>query len=229
MRLLNRRQRRPRSEGAEGTRLHPYAVSSLDISSQSLYDAPVFKFRSGYGDLAAHPFVRRRKGRKKERGRARARSPGGPREGGDEPAPDPSPSPSPSPSPGPGPGIYMPTRPGWRQPWRQPRAVVRPVQRDLVDNADAASLSSRHVESGGGEGGGSGLQVSDSSRQQPVPSLAGDSCRKCRHPSGEKWSLKATITGHGPGVRRGSDWCPRCAYRKISRAWCFCHRGEYVD
>ncbi|KAI0802293.1 hypothetical protein GGR55DRAFT_453777 [Xylaria sp. FL0064] len=48
----------------------------------------------------------------------------------------------------------------------------------------------------------------------------GGTCKKCRHPRGERWSLGSTLLGHGPGVRRGVDWCSRCACRKIVRAWC---------
>jgi len=52
------------------------------------------------------------------------------------------------------------------------------------------------------------------------PEYRGKPCRKCHHPSGEPWSLTSTIVGYGPGMRRGSDWCSRCACRKISRVWC---------
>ncbi|KAI0537037.1 hypothetical protein GGR58DRAFT_363627 [Xylaria digitata] len=45
-------------------------------------------------------------------------------------------------------------------------------------------------------------------------------CKKCHHPRGEWWSLSSTLSGHGPGMRRGADWCSRCACRKIIRAWC---------
>ncbi|KAI3317615.1 hypothetical protein HD806DRAFT_514593 [Xylariaceae sp. AK1471] len=47
-------------------------------------------------------------------------------------------------------------------------------------------------------------------------------CKKCRHARGESWSLSSTIAGAGPGMRRGSDWCSRCACRKIVRIWCCC-------
>ncbi|KAI0423593.1 hypothetical protein F5Y09DRAFT_207502 [Xylaria sp. FL1042] len=54
----------------------------------------------------------------------------------------------------------------------------------------------------------------------PSPETLGGTCKKCRHPRGERWSLGSTLLGHGPGVRRGVDWCSRCACRKIIRAWC---------
>ncbi|KAI1825173.1 hypothetical protein F4861DRAFT_502660 [Xylaria intraflava] len=49
---------------------------------------------------------------------------------------------------------------------------------------------------------------------------AAGTCGKCRRPRGEWWSLGSTLTGHGPGMRRGADWCGRCACRKIVRKWC---------
>ncbi|KAI0205790.1 hypothetical protein F4808DRAFT_244873 [Astrocystis sublimbata] len=52
------------------------------------------------------------------------------------------------------------------------------------------------------------------------PEVRGTTCKRCRHPRGESWSLGSTITGRGPGIRRGSDWCSRCACRKIMRVWC---------
>ncbi|KAI0485383.1 hypothetical protein F4859DRAFT_379610 [Xylaria cf. heliscus] len=52
------------------------------------------------------------------------------------------------------------------------------------------------------------------------PETRGGTCKKCRHPRGERWSLGSTLVGFGPGMRRGSDWCSRCACRKIVRAWC---------
>ncbi|KAI1348577.1 hypothetical protein F5Y01DRAFT_306664 [Xylaria sp. FL0043] len=54
----------------------------------------------------------------------------------------------------------------------------------------------------------------------PETTRGGGTCKKCRHPRGERWSLGSTLLGHGPGVRRGVDWCSRCACRKIIRAWC---------
>ncbi|KAI1278663.1 hypothetical protein F5Y07DRAFT_397685 [Xylaria sp. FL0933] len=54
----------------------------------------------------------------------------------------------------------------------------------------------------------------------PETTQGGGTCKKCRHPRGERWSLGSTLLGHGPGVRRGVDWCSRCACRKIIRAWC---------
>ncbi|KAI0556285.1 hypothetical protein F4679DRAFT_26770 [Xylaria curta] len=47
-----------------------------------------------------------------------------------------------------------------------------------------------------------------------------DTCKKCRRPRCERWSLGATLVGYGPGMRRGADWCSRCACRKIMRGCC---------
>ncbi|KAK5634997.1 hypothetical protein RRF57_010709 [Xylaria bambusicola] len=52
------------------------------------------------------------------------------------------------------------------------------------------------------------------------PEARGETCKRCHHPCGERWSLRSTLVGHGPGVRRGADWCSRCAVRKVVRAWC---------
>ncbi|KAI0859367.1 hypothetical protein F4860DRAFT_271478 [Xylaria cubensis] len=52
------------------------------------------------------------------------------------------------------------------------------------------------------------------------PEARGGTCKKCRHPRGERWSLGSTIVGYGPGMRRGADWCSRCACRKIIRGCC---------
>ncbi|TRX92805.1 hypothetical protein FHL15_006211 [Xylaria flabelliformis] len=52
------------------------------------------------------------------------------------------------------------------------------------------------------------------------PEARGGTCKKCRHPRGERWSLGSTLVGYGPGMRRGADWCSRCACRKIIRGWC---------
>ncbi|TGJ83073.1 hypothetical protein E0Z10_g5692 [Xylaria hypoxylon] len=56
--------------------------------------------------------------------------------------------------------------------------------------------------------------------------IRGGTCKKCRHPRGERWSLGSTLIGHGPGVRRGADWCSRCACRKVIRAWCCGEMGH---
>ncbi|KAI0186541.1 hypothetical protein EV127DRAFT_484047 [Xylaria flabelliformis] len=52
------------------------------------------------------------------------------------------------------------------------------------------------------------------------PEARGGTCKKCRHPRGERWSLGSTLVGYGPGMRRGADWCSRCACRKIIRECC---------
>ncbi|KAI1182523.1 hypothetical protein F5B17DRAFT_184921 [Nemania serpens] len=54
----------------------------------------------------------------------------------------------------------------------------------------------------------------------PPGMLRGAACRKCGHPRGEWWSLGSTLVGHGPGMRRGADWCSRCACRKIVHRCC---------
>ncbi|KAI1300756.1 hypothetical protein F5Y03DRAFT_363436 [Xylaria venustula] len=53
----------------------------------------------------------------------------------------------------------------------------------------------------------------------------GGFCKKCHHPRSEWWSLYSSVVGHGVGVRRGADWCSRCACRKVVRACCC---GEMV-
>ncbi|KAI0441481.1 hypothetical protein F4803DRAFT_415437 [Xylaria telfairii] len=58
------------------------------------------------------------------------------------------------------------------------------------------------------------------------PETRGGTCKKCRHPRGERWSLGSTLVGYGPGMRRGADWCSRCACRKIVHEWC-CGNSAY--
>ncbi|KAI0106967.1 hypothetical protein GGR51DRAFT_161975 [Nemania sp. FL0031] len=70
------------------------------------------------------------------------------------------------------------------------------------ENSNRASLDGRHLVSPGPEIRRSGI------------------CNKCRHPRRERWSLGSTLVGHGPGMRRGEDWCGRCACRKIVRGLC---------
>ncbi|KAI1433077.1 hypothetical protein GGR50DRAFT_541891 [Xylaria sp. CBS 124048] len=54
-----------------------------------------------------------------------------------------------------------------------------------------------------------------------APPDAGDqACKKCSHPRSEWWSLGAAFAGFRSGARRGSDWCSRCAWKKIVRMWC---------
>ncbi|KAI1803798.1 hypothetical protein F4811DRAFT_562214 [Daldinia bambusicola] len=50
-------------------------------------------------------------------------------------------------------------------------------------------------------------------------------CKACGRPSDQYWSLLSTIVGNGHGQRRGSDWCSRCALRKVKRALCCCNHG----
>ncbi|KAI1153005.1 hypothetical protein F4825DRAFT_285839 [Nemania diffusa] len=57
-------------------------------------------------------------------------------------------------------------------------------------------------------------------RHSSGSSSSSGACKKCRHPRGERWSLGSTLVGRGPGMRRGADWCGRCACRKIARGWC---------
>ncbi|KAI1737204.1 hypothetical protein F4680DRAFT_223379 [Xylaria scruposa] len=54
----------------------------------------------------------------------------------------------------------------------------------------------------------------------PPPPEEEGTCKKCRRPRGERWSLGSTLVGYGPGMRRGADWCSRCACRKIIRGCC---------
>ncbi|KAI3341687.1 hypothetical protein F4824DRAFT_323172 [Ustulina deusta] len=87
-----------------------------------------------------------------------------------------------------------------------------------------AAASTRHVAQTG--------QHDDSTASPNIgyllapPETRGGVCKKCRHPRGERWSLGSTLVGHGPGARRGGDWCSRCACRKIVRAWCCGETGH---
>ncbi|KAH9898617.1 hypothetical protein F4778DRAFT_188130 [Xylariomycetidae sp. FL2044] len=72
-----------------------------------------------------------------------------------------------------------------------------------------------------------------SGRYQPLSQLhldgedssddnAGWRCKACRRPADQWWSLYSTIVGHGSGMRRGDEWCTRCALRRVARLWCCC-------
>ncbi|KAI1381413.1 hypothetical protein F4677DRAFT_460576 [Hypoxylon crocopeplum] len=50
------------------------------------------------------------------------------------------------------------------------------------------------------------------------------SCKACGRPSDQRWSLMSTVFGRGHGVRRGEDWCTRCAWRKVVYLWCCCEK-----
>ncbi|KAF3070880.1 putative RNA polymerase II transcription factor B subunit 1 [Daldinia childiae] len=47
-------------------------------------------------------------------------------------------------------------------------------------------------------------------------------CKACRRPADQRWSLFSTVTGLGRGQRRGSEWCSRCAWRKVGYILCCC-------
>ncbi|KAI1139765.1 hypothetical protein F5Y05DRAFT_424637 [Hypoxylon sp. FL0543] len=47
-------------------------------------------------------------------------------------------------------------------------------------------------------------------------------CRACGRPADQRWSLVSTVVGQGEGMRRGDDWCTRCAWRKVMYLWCCC-------
>ncbi|KAI0451828.1 hypothetical protein F5B21DRAFT_363430 [Xylaria acuta] len=97
----------------------------------------------------------------------------------------------------------------------------------LTPTTTTAMRGARH---GGGGGGGGAQQMShhrrDTSTGSPdigylaPPETRGGTCKKCRRPRGEQWSLGSTLVGYGPGIRRGADWCSRCACRKVVRGWC---------
>ncbi|RYP87885.1 hypothetical protein DL770_004719 [Monosporascus sp. CRB-9-2] len=59
-------------------------------------------------------------------------------------------------------------------------------------------------------------------RQQPQQRRDEGSglCRACGRPVGEDWSLLSTIFGEGDGARTGDDWCCRCVWRKVRRVVC---------
>ncbi|KAI1126586.1 hypothetical protein F5Y10DRAFT_278726 [Nemania abortiva] len=68
--------------------------------------------------------------------------------------------------------------------------------------------------------GGVNLDVRHFVPPQLETRRSGGACKKCHHPRGERWSLSSTLVGHGPGMRRGTKWCGRCACRKIVRGLC---------
>ncbi|KAI1104446.1 hypothetical protein F4804DRAFT_352098 [Jackrogersella minutella] len=47
-------------------------------------------------------------------------------------------------------------------------------------------------------------------------------CKACGRPADQRWSLLSTLIGQGAGMRRGDDWCTRCAWRKVIYLWCCC-------
>lgn len=47
-------------------------------------------------------------------------------------------------------------------------------------------------------------------------------CKACGRPADQRWSLISTFVGQGQGMRRGDDWCTRCAWRKVIYFWCCC-------
>ncbi|OTA65157.1 hypothetical protein K449DRAFT_403766 [Hypoxylon sp. EC38] len=47
-------------------------------------------------------------------------------------------------------------------------------------------------------------------------------CKACGRPADQRWSLISTFVGQGQGIRRGDDWCTRCAWRKVIYLWCCC-------
>ncbi|KAI0843753.1 hypothetical protein F5Y06DRAFT_10517 [Hypoxylon sp. FL0890] len=47
-------------------------------------------------------------------------------------------------------------------------------------------------------------------------------CKACGRPANQRWSLISTVVGQGQGMRRGDDWCARCAWRKVIHLWCCC-------
>ncbi|GAW14787.1 hypothetical protein ANO14919_041900 [Xylariales sp. No.14919] len=91
---------------------------------------------------------------------------------------------------------------------------TRPSARGLRDVSAMRAPPSRHTTQRDSTGSNPGIGY------LAPPETRGGTCKKCRHPRGERWSLGSTLIGHGPGVRRGADWCSRCACRKIVRAWC---------
>ncbi|KAI1158312.1 hypothetical protein F5B18DRAFT_100694 [Nemania serpens] len=85
--------------------------------------------------------------------------------------------------------------------------------------------SSRHVAQTSSQHGSSTASAAGTEYPAP-PETRGGACQKCGHARGERWSLGSTLVGHGPGMRRGADWCSRCACRKIVRGCCCCRDTE---
>ncbi|KAI1178161.1 hypothetical protein F4777DRAFT_128119 [Nemania sp. FL0916] len=90
--------------------------------------------------------------------------------------------------------------------------VARGLRRD-------GRASTGYVEVGSSSAHRGGAQTNTASRPDNSVGAVG-TCKKCRHLRGERWSLGSTLVGRGPGMRRGEDWCSRCAWRKVVRAWC---------
>ncbi|KAI1108562.1 hypothetical protein F5Y14DRAFT_74998 [Nemania sp. NC0429] len=86
---------------------------------------------------------------------------------------------------------------------------ARDPTRAVPDSIHVAQTASRH-----------GTFSSFRTRYLAPPETRGGACRKCGHPRSEWWSLGSTLMGHGPGMRRGADWCSRCACRKIVHGYC---------
>ncbi|KAI0378424.1 hypothetical protein F5Y04DRAFT_149961 [Hypomontagnella monticulosa] len=47
-------------------------------------------------------------------------------------------------------------------------------------------------------------------------------CIACGRPAAQEWSMVSTLIGQGEGIRRGDEWCTRCACRKMFYTWCCC-------
>lgn len=191
-----RRVPRPRSEG------DAYMTSTSSLAGVA-YEAPGFRApRSGHGNLSAHPFMRAAGG------------------GG-----------------------------GGRTTTHSGIGAADQRQRQHQSSTPADVRLRREGGGGGGamcrrgnEGlaarlrsstRGSGLDVGYSNpdlhldqasgrelESETEPEPRGGTCKKCRHPRGESWSLFSTLVGRGPGMRRGPDWCGRCAWRKVVHEWC---------
>ncbi|KAI1201620.1 hypothetical protein F5X97DRAFT_26600 [Nemania serpens] len=92
---------------------------------------------------------------------------------------------------------------------RGARGNARAAVRAVPSSAHLAQASSQH-----------GSPASPGTGYLAPPETRGGACQKCGHPRGERWSLGSTLVGHGPGMRRGADWCSRCACRKIVHGCC---------
>ncbi|KAI1499448.1 hypothetical protein F5X99DRAFT_411082 [Biscogniauxia marginata] len=204
--------------------------SSEAASASTSFDVPFRGPRSGHGNLASHPFMRRH-------GTSAVVSSSSGRPG------------VPTTTTTTAAGGSSPTSSSSRRPPGTQTAVTTEAQaraRPPTPTPAPTLLRSRRTRSSTDTGGGGGAAASTSisprprAREQRESSHLSDvqqppqqqqsqpswTCRACHRPADEWWSLAQTVVGHGPGARRGDDWCARCAYRKVVHAWCRCCCGE---
>ncbi|CAJ2510693.1 Uu.00g063180.m01.CDS01 [Anthostomella pinea] len=98
---------------------------------------------------------------------------------------------------------------------------VTPGPADAPPSSGVPETSTDRV--GDGQDGGARLRRGRArGRDQDLAQHPTDvwTCKTCQRPRNDWWSLSSSIAGHGPGARRGKDWCTRCAIRRFCRVWC---------